>query len=169
MDKDQPAGLVRVAAAFLAAALFALPLVWALATSLKPPGEYVSSSAALLPREFTLMHYEALANARVWRLALNSLVVTLGTTALALAAALPAAYALARLAVRGDGGACTIEPGAQQIDDHTDGTANQHDASEIDDETGGGKHSATVQATLDTLCTDLAADEVTLTGRGSAA
>ncbi len=35
-----------------------------------------------------------------------------------------AAYALARLAVRSDGGdgaACRIEPGAQQIDDHTDG------------------------------------------------
>jgi HupE / UreJ protein len=32
-----------------------------------------------------------------------------------------AAYALARLAVRGDGEPCAIEPGAQQIDDHTDG------------------------------------------------
>ncbi|MDP1690616.1 MAG: HupE/UreJ family protein [Burkholderiaceae bacterium] len=32
-----------------------------------------------------------------------------------------AAYALARLAVRGDGAACRIEPGAQQIDTHTDG------------------------------------------------
>ncbi len=32
-----------------------------------------------------------------------------------------AAYALARLAVRGDGRPCSIEPGAQQIDDHTDG------------------------------------------------
>jgi len=32
-----------------------------------------------------------------------------------------AAYALARLAVRGDGAACVIEPGAQLIDDHTDG------------------------------------------------
>jgi len=33
-----------------------------------------------------------------------------------------AAYALARLAVRGDGAACSIEPDAQQIDEHTDGT-----------------------------------------------
>jgi hypothetical protein len=32
-----------------------------------------------------------------------------------------AAYALARLAVRGDGATCAIEPGAQLIDDHTDG------------------------------------------------
>lgn len=98
MGSDPKAGPLRIALALVAAALFALPLVWALATSLKPPGEYVSSSATLLPREFTLMHYEALASARIWRLALNSALVTLGTTALALAAALPAAYALARLA-----------------------------------------------------------------------
>jgi hypothetical protein len=32
-----------------------------------------------------------------------------------------AAYALARLALRADGAACTVEPGAQQIDEHTDG------------------------------------------------
>jgi hypothetical protein len=32
-----------------------------------------------------------------------------------------AAYALARLAVRSDDAACTIEPGAQLIDEHTDG------------------------------------------------
>ena len=32
-----------------------------------------------------------------------------------------AAYALARLAVRADGAACSIEPGPQQIDEHTDG------------------------------------------------
>ena len=32
-----------------------------------------------------------------------------------------AAYALARLALQGDGAACSIEPGAQQIDAHTDG------------------------------------------------
>jgi hypothetical protein len=32
-----------------------------------------------------------------------------------------AAYALARLAVRSDGVPCAIEPGAQMIDDHTDG------------------------------------------------
>ncbi len=32
-----------------------------------------------------------------------------------------AAYALARLALRGDSAACAIEPGAQQINEHTDG------------------------------------------------
>jgi HupE / UreJ protein len=32
-----------------------------------------------------------------------------------------AGYALSRLALRGDGRACTLQAGAQQIDDHTDG------------------------------------------------
>lgn len=87
----------RILAAALVAALFSLPIVWMAGTALKPPGEYVSGSAALLPRAPSLMHIEALVAARVWRLALNSLVVTVGTTLLALAAAVPASYALARL------------------------------------------------------------------------
>lgn len=87
----------RLAGAVVVAAFSVLPIVWMAATALKPPGEYVSGSAALWPRAPTLMHLEALAAARVWRLAINSLVVTAGTTLLALAAALPAAYALARL------------------------------------------------------------------------
>jgi multiple sugar transport system permease protein len=87
----------RLAGAVLLATLSLLPLVWMAATALKPPGEYVAGSAALWPRQPTLMHLEALAAARVWRLGLNSLAVTLGTTLVALAAALPAAYALARL------------------------------------------------------------------------
>lgn len=90
--------LPRTLAAVTVAGLFSLPILWMIGTALKPPGEYVAGSAALLPRAPTLMHLEALAAGRVWRLALNSLVVTLGTTLLALATALPAAYALARLA-----------------------------------------------------------------------
>jgi len=87
----------RMLGAILVAALFSLPIVWMVATALTPPGFYTAGSAALWPRAPTLMHFEALAAARVWRLALNSLVVTAGTTLVALAAALPAAYALARL------------------------------------------------------------------------
>jgi multiple sugar transport system permease protein len=87
----------RAAAAALTAAVFALPILWMTGTAIKPPGEFVQGSAALWPRAPTLMHLEALAAARVWRLALNSLAVTAATTLLALATALPAAYALARL------------------------------------------------------------------------
>ena len=94
---EAKAGPLRIAAALLAALLFALPLAWMLATSLKPPGEYISASASLWPRQPTLMHYEAISEARVWRAAWNSLVVTAGATLLALLVSFPAAYALARL------------------------------------------------------------------------
>jgi multiple sugar transport system permease protein len=97
MIRTEAAGHGRLAGAALVALLFALPLVWMAATSLKPPGEYASTSAALLPHTPTGMHYSWLVNSRAWRLGLNSLVVTLGTTLLALLAAIPAAYALARL------------------------------------------------------------------------
>jgi multiple sugar transport system permease protein len=90
-------GARRLGGAALVALLFALPLVWMLATSLKPPGEYASGSASLLPHAPTGAHYAWLVDSRAWRLGLNSLVVTLGTTLLALLAAIPAAYALARL------------------------------------------------------------------------
>jgi len=94
---ERPAGPLRIAFALLAAVAFALPLVWMLATSVKPVGEYMANPAELLPREPTLAHYAASGEARVWRAALNSLVVTAGATLLALLAAFPAAYALARL------------------------------------------------------------------------
>jgi multiple sugar transport system permease protein len=94
---EAKAGPLRIAAALIAALLFALPLAWMLATSLKPPGEYISASASLWPRQPTLMHYEAISEARVWRAAWNSLVVTAGATLLALLVSFPAAYALARL------------------------------------------------------------------------
>lgn len=87
----------RLSLAVLAALVFALPVVWMVGTSFKPVGEIGAASAALLPHQPTLAHYEWLLESRAWRLALNSLVVTGGTTLLALAAALPAAYALARL------------------------------------------------------------------------
>jgi multiple sugar transport system permease protein len=84
-------------AACVIALISLLPLGWMVATSFKPPLEYVSTSIALWPEAPTLMHYQALAATGAWRLGLNSIVVALGTVALSLLVALPAAYALARL------------------------------------------------------------------------
>lgn len=91
--------MIRVAAAILLCTLSLVPLVWMVATSFKPPAEYVSTSIALWPRAPTLEHYRALAATGMWRLGLNSIVVAAGTVALALLAALPAAYALVRLSL----------------------------------------------------------------------
>jgi multiple sugar transport system permease protein len=89
--------MIRVAAAWVMAALFALPLAWMLGTSFKPPAELAAASAAIWPQAPTPMHYQAVAEARIGRAALNSLAVMAGTTLLALAAGFPAAWALARL------------------------------------------------------------------------
>jgi len=94
---DRPAGIARVMAAVAMAMLFALPLLWMLATSVKPTAEYIAAPATLWPGAPTLAHYTAVAEARVGRAAWNSILVTAGATLLALAAAVPAAYALARL------------------------------------------------------------------------
>ena len=91
--------MIRVAAACAVALVSLVPLLWMVATSLKPPLEYVSTSTALWPQAPTLEHYRALMQAGAWRLGLNSIVVALGTVALSLLAALPAAYALARLSL----------------------------------------------------------------------
>ena len=78
-------------------ALFLLPILWMLATSLRPPIEYISSSIALWPTSPTTEHYKDLMAEGVVGKAINSTVVAIGTTALALAASFPAAYALVRL------------------------------------------------------------------------
>lgn len=85
------------AIAYVATAVLLLPLAWMVATSLKPPGEYVSTSIALLPDAPTLMHYRALLGEAALVRLMNSVIVAVGTTALSLAVAVPAAYALVRM------------------------------------------------------------------------
>lgn len=92
-----PHKLAYAAAAFAVAALMLMPIVWMIATSLKAPGEYVSTSPALLPGSITLEHYRLLLTDDIAGKVLNSIIVSLGASLLALAAGFPAAYALARL------------------------------------------------------------------------
>ena len=91
------AGPGRTAAAYFVTALFLLPIVWMVGTSLKPPIEYVSDSIDLFPDAPTLAHYRQLIADDILGKVWNSVVVALGSTALALAAGFPAAYALARM------------------------------------------------------------------------
>lgn len=91
--------MIRVAAACAIAFVSLIPLLWMIATSFKPPLEYVSTSTALWPHAPTLEHYRGLLQTGAWRLGVNSIVVAIGTVVLALAAALPAAYALVRLSL----------------------------------------------------------------------
>lgn len=78
-------------------AVMMLPLVWMVGTAFKPPIEYVSAEVDLFPNDLTLRHFRQLIEDDIVGKLINSLVVSAGTTILALAAAFPAAYALARL------------------------------------------------------------------------
>lgn len=89
--------MIRIIAAVALTLASLLPIIWMVATSFKPPLEYVSTSIALWPDNPTLAHYQALLQSGAWWLGFNSMVVAIGTVALSLATALPAAYALARL------------------------------------------------------------------------
>lgn len=91
------ARFLQVPTVYAVTGLMLLPVVWMIGTSLKPPIEYVSSSVDLLPDDATLEHYRQLFEEDILGKVFNSLVVALGSTALALLAGFPAAYALVRL------------------------------------------------------------------------
>jgi len=95
-------GRVWWRAALAALVLFAaLPFVWAMIASLTP-GAVLGGAPALWPSHPTLEHYRALFAVRsFWLPIRNSLVVAGTTTALCVTAGAFAAYALARLEMRG--------------------------------------------------------------------
>jgi multiple sugar transport system permease protein len=82
-------------------ALYAVPFLWQLLTSFKPEAELLRLPP-LLPTRLTVEHYRVVfTQSTLPRALLNSMVVAALTTALALALGLPAAYAIARLPMRG--------------------------------------------------------------------
>ncbi|MBI2900209.1 MAG: carbohydrate ABC transporter permease [Planctomycetes bacterium] len=91
-------------AVFLLVGFSAAPFLWSVVTSLKPRDEVFAVPPTYLPRGATLDNYAGVFEQRPFaRYLLNSLVVAAGSTLLALCAGAPAAYALARLRLRGAG------------------------------------------------------------------
>lgn len=96
-------GLAADALVLALLAAYATPFWWTLSTSLKPEADLLRVPP-LLPAPPTLVHYRAVLERSLLPEALaNSLGIGLLTTLLALALGLPAAWALARLPVRGRG------------------------------------------------------------------
>jgi len=87
---------IRIGFVYFLTALFLVPIVWMITTSVRPPLDYVSKSISLIPTQFTLDHYRELIGGDLFGKACNSLIVAAGTTILAMGAAFPAAYALVR-------------------------------------------------------------------------
>ena len=93
--------LVRPAQ-YVALAIYILflgfPLLWLISASVKSSGELNSLTVSLLPSEWHWDNYtEALEKQGLVRSAVNSLIVALASTALAVVIAVPASYVLARL------------------------------------------------------------------------
>ena len=89
---------LALAAVLFGAAIMAAPLVWTLLLSLKANSELVGNSGAALSAPYTLENYQAIVgNYLTMRWLLNSLIVSLGTTAGVLIVCSLAGYGFARL------------------------------------------------------------------------
>ncbi len=100
MDRDRLAQVALDALTLLVAVLLLFPILWVAVSSFKPEGDILA--AGLIPRALTLEHYRAVLGEAAFVRALgNSLIVGLASALIAIAVALPAAYALARFQFRG--------------------------------------------------------------------
>ncbi len=90
----------NTAIALVLTALMLLPVYWMVNVSLTPQHEMRSSTPSLLPLHPTFEGYRAVLDDQLPYLG-TSLLIGLGTVALTLAIAAPAAYALSKLRVRG--------------------------------------------------------------------
>lgn len=80
--------------------VYALPLLWIVLTSLKSQGEVLGSQASLFFVPTLDAYRGALADPALGDSLRQSIIISIGTTALCLLAAIPAAYALARVRSR---------------------------------------------------------------------
>jgi multiple sugar transport system permease protein len=93
----RPSSALIWAAGMAAAVAWALPLVWMVSTSVKPPGQVLTRTVEWLPRAVTFENYAKVFQKPVAHWLLNSTIVTAGSTAISLATGAMAGYALARL------------------------------------------------------------------------
>lgn len=95
MKRDTRSRLAMTVLGWVVALLIFFPILWMFLTSFKTEIEAVSTPPSLF-FEPTLENYEAVQErADYFKFALNSVIVSLGSTLLALALAIPAAYAMA--------------------------------------------------------------------------
>ena len=84
-------------AGMAAAVAWALPLVWMVSTSIKPPGQVLTPTVEWLPRTVTIENYVKVMQKPVVHWLINSTIVTAASTAVSLTTGAMAGYALARL------------------------------------------------------------------------
>jgi multiple sugar transport system permease protein len=91
--------------ATLIVVIYLFPVYWMVATSVKTPTDIFASPPQFIPVDPVLTAYKeaVIENSVVQKAMLSSLVIATGTMVLTLLLATPAAYALARLRLRGSG------------------------------------------------------------------
>lgn len=101
---------LRVGLVWLGIFIIALPMLWALLTSLKPKGDTLTFPVTIWPETFTLESYRTLLfDTMFFQLFVNSVIVAVGTTTLVLIVGTLGAYGLTRFKFRGaELGAATI-------------------------------------------------------------
>lgn len=91
-------GLILTLVTVVFAVLWAFPIYWGVVTSLKPESQVISNTVEFLPRTWTIEAYwHVLVNTMIGRWYLNSLVTSLGVTAITLVCSALTAYALSQL------------------------------------------------------------------------
>jgi multiple sugar transport system permease protein len=91
-------GLILTLITVIFAVLWAFPIYWGVITSLKPESQVIAKTVEFLPRTWTIEAYwQVLVNTMIGRWYINSLVTSLGVTAITLATSALTAYALSQL------------------------------------------------------------------------
>lgn len=94
---DRTKTLLVYAALAVAVIWTLFPVYWIVATSFKTNAELASATPALIPTGFVLDGYRMVIDRGLPRMALNSVIVAAGCTAVSLALAIPGSYGLTRL------------------------------------------------------------------------
>jgi multiple sugar transport system permease protein len=101
-ERVTPGGVTLTVVTVIAVLLFLLPVVWALAVSLKPEGLGTDTVWDWFLPPYTLENYpRVLLRSAVWTWFLNSVIVAVVTTVVTLIVTPLAAYAIAKIKFRG--------------------------------------------------------------------
>jgi multiple sugar transport system permease protein len=103
LARFRSAGYGRMLIALLFVLVYLFPVYWMIATSLKTSAAIFATPPQVVPSPLVFSAYSVavINNPATIRAILNSAIISLGTMALTLVLAAPAAYALARLRLRG--------------------------------------------------------------------
>ena len=93
---------LRYVIAVVALMFFLFPIVWIALTAFKTPNEFLTTPPVWIPRNPSLVYFEHVAATGGFKALLNSFIISLSATLLALLIGSLAAYGLARYKVGGD-------------------------------------------------------------------